>query len=298
MGTSGSYGGPSNATPLVPTWADSDAAAPVASESASGTLPIEGSPSENRDPNVVVPQPPPNRPDLVPPPVQHRFRDARSDFTRFVSSGGGSRNLGRALSHYVSTATGGSRNAAKRMGVSTSAGAGLLGFLSNVASNGTREALRVLKLDQLVGKSVEEIFLGLADCVCPNTGDVDAGIARSAFIETIVDLADMGVSDLDSLSADQIRTVFELYATHAIESRICNDIGLHMIALPSDLHAAEQVQVQLRDFIRRSVSDSLSTTTRALPDLIHRDVQGFVSEIYESAFAILQSLGEEAGEAA
>ncbi len=41
-------------------------------------------------------------------------------------------------------------------------------------------------------------------------------------------------SDLDGLTADQMQTVFELYATNAIEARLCNDIGAKTITLPSD----------------------------------------------------------------
>jgi hypothetical protein len=45
------------------------------------------------------------------------------------------------------------------------------------------------------------------------------------FIETIADLAGAGITDVDGLTAEQMQTVFVLYATNAIESRLCNDIG-------------------------------------------------------------------------
>ena len=56
-------------------------------------------------------------------------------------------------------------------------------------------------------------FLGLVDYVCPDGGSIDEGIAREAFVETIADLAGAGIADLDSLTADQIQAVLELYAT-------------------------------------------------------------------------------------
>jgi hypothetical protein len=87
--------------------------------------------------------------------------------------------------------------------------------------------------------------------VCPDGGTIDEGIAREAFIETITDLASAGITDLDGLTPDQMQTVFELYATNAIEARLCNDIGAKTVILPSNSRQAARVQAQLNDFIRR-----------------------------------------------
>ena len=96
------------------------------------------------------------------------------------------------------------------MGSSRAVGGRLLSFLSDTVTRGAREALRALNLEGLAGQPIEVVFLGLADYVCPDGGNVDEGIARNAFIETIADLAENGITDLDSLTADQMQTVFEL----------------------------------------------------------------------------------------
>lgn len=105
------------------------------------------------------------------------------------------RSLGRAVSHYVGSSSGGARTAAARMGSARGAGSRLLGFLSDAVARGATEALRSLNLDGLAGRPIEEIFLGLADYVCPDGGSIDEGIAREAFIETIADLAGAGITD-------------------------------------------------------------------------------------------------------
>jgi hypothetical protein len=281
MGTSSAYGGPGSGTPLVPTWLEPDGAPAVGDGQGDGAL-------------DATPPAPPNLPPVQAPPMAGRFTAARGNFTRFASSGGqDTASLGRAVSGYVSTASGGARQAARRMGSSRTAGANLLGFLSDVRARGAREALRTLNLEALAGRPIEEVFLGLADYICPDGGTVDEGIAREAFIETIVDLAGNGVTDLDTLTADQMQTVFELYATHAIEARLCNDIGAKTILLPRDVRAAEQVQAQLRDFIQRGVSDALTAVRRTLQTLTQDRVLEFVGQVYEQAFAILRTFGEE-----
>jgi hypothetical protein len=178
------------------------------------------------------------------------------------------------------------------MGSSRGAGARLLGFLADAQARGVREALRELDLESLAGRPITEIFVGLADYICPGAGTVDEGIAREAYIETIVELASEGLTDLNTFTPDQMQTVFELYATHAIEARICNDIGTKAVMMPADAQAAHRVEQQLRDFIRGGVSDALERERANAPNLSSERIHAFVDAVYESAFSILQALGE------
>ena len=97
------------------------------------------------------------------------------------------------------------------MGSSRGAGSRLLGFLSDAVARGATRSLARLNLGALAGRPIEEIFLGLADYVCPDGGTIDEGIAREAFIETIIDLAGAGIADLDGLTrrpdADRVRAL-------------------------------------------------------------------------------------------
>ncbi|MHB8108372.1 MAG: Qat anti-phage system associated protein QatB [Candidatus Cryosericum sp.] len=291
MGTSNPYGGPGGNNPLVPTWLESNGNGEP-SNAPNDALQDDGAPDDDiATSDAPMPL---SRPVPQPPPSSERFRTARNNFTRFASSGGSDRaSLGRAISGYVGTASGGARKAAQRMGSSRRAGARLLGFLSDVRTRGVREALRALDLEHLAGRPIKEIFVGLTDYVCPEGGTIDEGIPREAFIETIVDLTGLGITNLDALTTDQMQTVFEFFATHAIEARLCNDIGTKVIALPRDVHTASDLQAQLRDFIARGVSDAL-TTAQMTPDALTPDrVLGFVGSVYEEAFQILQTMGEE-----
>lgn len=289
MGTSTAYGGPGGGTPLVPSWlGDADGGGVPASPAPNGPGP-DGQPA----PDGNTPPVPPNRPPIPRIADPQRFASARNSFTRFAGSGGSDRaSLGRAVSRYVSTSAGGSRQAAQRMGASRNSGARLLGFLADAQARGVREALRALDLESLAGRPITEIFVGLADYICPGAGTIDEGIAREAYIETVVELASEGLTDLTTFTPDQMQTVFELYATHAIEARICNDIGTKAVTMPTDAQAAHRVEQQLRDFIRGGVADALARARAETPNLTPERIQGFVDRVYESAFAILQTLGD------
>lgn len=296
MGTSSAFGGQSGGTPLVPSWLGESGAPSASPNGGSGpgapASPADGSATTVSPPTVPVPRPPmPQTGDPT------RFTAARNNLSRFASSGGNDRrSLGRAVSNYVGSSAGGARSASSRMGSSRGAGSRLVGFLSDAAARGATEALRSLNLSALAGQPIEQIFLGLADYICPDGGSIDEGIAREAFIETIADLAGAGITDLDGLTADQMQTVFELYATNAIEARICNDIGAKVVTMPADSRDAARVQSQLNDFIGRAVADALTSATSTVATLTPDRVQAFVGRVYEQAFEILQTMGDAEAE--
>jgi hypothetical protein len=286
MGTSTAYGGPNGGTPLVPSWLGGEAGG-----TAPATAPVVA--TEGGAPQDGAPQSPPDRPPIPPTADPHRFTAARTNFTRFAGSGGRDRaSLGRAISQYVTTSSGGSRQAAQRMGASRAAGARLLNFLADAQARGVGEALRSIDLESLAGRPAAEIFIGLADYICPGAGTVDDGIAREAYVETVIDLAEAGLVDLNTFTLDQMETVFELFATHAIEARICNDIGTKAVMMPADAAEAIRVERQLRDFVRGAVSDALTSARQASPNLTQQQVQTFVDRVYELAFSFLHALGE------
>jgi hypothetical protein len=182
------------------------------------------------------------------------------------------------------------------MGSSRHAGARLYSFLADARTRGPVEALRALDLGALAGRPIEEVFLGIAEYVCPIGGTVDEGIARDAFVEMIADLADQGITDFDDLTHDQMQTVFEMFVTNTIEARLCNEIGKNSITLPADVRAVERVQAQLHDFVSRAVSDVLSAARSVAGTLSQEQALQRVDAVYEAAFEMLQALGDAEAE--
>jgi hypothetical protein len=182
------------------------------------------------------------------------------------------------------------------MGSSRQAGARLYSFLADAQARGPLAAIRSLNLAALAGRSIEEIFIGIAEYVCPIGGPVDEGIARDAFVDMIADLADQGVTDFNALTPTQMQTVFEMFVTNTIEARICNDIGKNAIKLPSDVATVEQVQAQLHDFVSRAVSDALSANPNQGGALAQQQALDYIDTIYEAAFDMLRVRGDAEAE--
>lgn len=290
MGTSSPFEGPTNDRPLVPVFIDdSDRDEGGGDDATDGQ---DRDASEDGDAGDGGNEPALG-PALPPPGPAGRFTGPRSAFTTFAKSGGRDRrSLGRAVSGYVGSSMGSPRRAAQRMGASRASGANVVRLLQSVQANGLAETLRELNLTALAGRPIEEVFAGLADYVCPEDGSIDQGIARNAFIETIADLAEAGITDIDGLTPEQMTTVFELYVAHTIEARICNDIGTKAVSLPANPAAAQQVEDMLHDFIQRGVADAVAQSGSSIQALSPTEINGFVTTVYEDAFRILKAMGD------
>jgi hypothetical protein len=147
----------------------------------------------------------------------------------------------------------------------------------------------------LPGRSIGEILRGITEFICPPGGSIDESIAREAFIETLADLAENGITDLETLTPEQMQTVLELNIAHAIEARICNDIGTNAIALPSSPEVAAEIQEQLFDFVQRSIADAFNSSPLG-QGLTSQQTQDEINHIYEQAFGVLQTLAETEAE--
>lgn len=288
MGTSNSYGGPGGNTPLIPSWLEGDDISDSSSQDEDSTNDDNQQDSNEQDHNDNT-----ENPKVDPDNSNSRFQTARGNFTRFVRSGGSDRKaLGRAVSGYVSSSMSGSKNASKKMGSSRHVAGGLINFLSSTRSAGVETALAERNLGHLIGKSAEEIFLGLADIICPQGGSVDEGIARNAFMETIVELAGASIDDLSQLTEEQVFTVIQLFATNSIEARLCNDIGIKICIAAENIPQVENVQAQLHDFISGAVSDALVKYATNINELSSDQTSKIVDDVYTEAFSILETLGD------
>jgi hypothetical protein len=178
------------------------------------------------------------------------------------------------------------------MGSSRTTTGALVTFLQSVKSNGVENTLRNYSLNNLIGHSIADVFVELMDFICPDGGNLDEGIARNAFIETIAELAEHDITDLETLTIEQIESIIQIYATHAIEARLCNDIGTKIFIAPDNLSLVETIQGQLHDFIGRGVSDALQNFGDKFSTLTSSNTAKFVDEIYSEAFRMLQILGD------
>jgi hypothetical protein len=276
MGTSTSNRGQKDKTPLVPSWlGDND----------SDQQPGQPQPGQHPSAETQSEQSQPADP--------NRFLAPRNNFTRYVNSGGSrGESLHRATSNYVRHSLGGSQNATTRLGSARNSTVRLVSVLSSFINSGVAETSRDYKLGDIIGKSASDVLLRILDFVCPDGGSTDEGIARNSYIEALSTLPDWDNKTIESLTPPEFLAFTEIYMTNVIEERLVNDIGNKLFALPDDVAKVESLQGQLKDYLKGTVSDSVSKLNIDIRSIDTSQTKAIVDSIYRTAYDILSELEE------
>jgi hypothetical protein len=298
MGCSTKNKGQNGKTPLVPSWLDDNGGGdftPNGPENSQDHDGDDSTPSSPRNSNGDGKQPDNNTTQPAQPDLK-RFSTARSNFTRYINSGGNGGdggNLRRAVSSYVRHAAGGSQNAIKRLGSARNTTAKLLSVIGGFASSGVSATARLLHLGDIIGKSAKDAFIRIMDFVCPDGGRTDEGIARSAYIEALSKMPDWENKQIEMLTPPEFLAFTEIFMSDVIEGRIINDIGNKLFSLPKDIAAVENIQKQMKDYIKGAVSDAVFQLKVDINNINSAQTQRIVDSIYKTAFDIMSALGEE-----
>lgn len=262
MGTSTHNPGQKGSTPLVPSWLD----------------------DENSEKSSI--------PQIADP---ERFKVPRGDFTRYINSGGrNSATMKRATSNYVRQSLGGSRNATIRLGTARQSTAKLFDLVNSFSRSGISNTEKQYALGNLIGKQADEVFRNIVDFVCPDGGTTDEGIARSSYIETIIDMPELGEVKIEDMGINQFSVFLKTYMSNVIMERLLNDIGNKSIVLPDDIDTVNYIQGQVKEYIDGAVSDSFAMLEleSKLGKISTTQTQGITDSVYERAYSILEGMGE------
>lgn len=272
MGTSSQFGG--TTVGLVPSWVDDPTPAPA--DSVSGKEATQ-EPLENTT----------GTPDKI---KTFPFQAAKTNYSRYLGSGD-RRSMQRALQHY-GKATGGTSGATRRMGTSRSTAGGLAHFIGALGTSGAQQALKEFNLSDYAGRSASDILFILSEVICPPGGTIDEGIARDAMHESIGELINSGITDLDSMNEAQRQELLINYFTHSIQGRIVNDIGHGTVKIPSSNEEVERLEKSLAQFTKGLVRVAVERHFEEKPAFNEHEMAHMIDNIYQESFALLTGLAE------
>ncbi|MDH4378399.1 MAG: hypothetical protein QE263_00625 [Vampirovibrionales bacterium] len=181
------------------------------------------------------------------------------------------------------------------MGSAISTAGNVASLFSDVQRTGLAPTLERLNLSHLATLPLREVLTGLTDALCPPGGPIDEGIARDAWLETIVEVTEQGITDFNSLTPDLLEEIFINYVSNSIEGRVLQDIGTRGIARAEDLDALNRLEQTLHDYICGSVRDAFHTARQAttLADMDRAQIDHMVESTYHHAWAILEAYNED-----
>jgi hypothetical protein len=289
MGTSKSYGGPTDAVNrLLPTWAVPNAGAPeggagnvAAGSGAPVGIPAETSPAA---PDVA---------DAGTAPQHHPWQTARRSLGAASRGLAGSRNYRRAVRDYVH-ASGGARKAAQRATGGRQATARLGGFLVAIASGGLANVSKYLGLGSLVGKSINAIFVEIANTLAPVGASMEESAARMAIADTLAMLYELhgvdigGLARLEAMTPDDIRgAVVETVSTYVFY-RWAQELGLSIERGAISPKEAVAIEREMRHYIRETVKLDLSAMDVLALEWSGSEGRRVIEGVFAQAYAFLE----------
>ncbi|MPT31365.1 MAG: hypothetical protein E2600_06805 [Chryseobacterium sp.] len=296
MGTSASNGGPKGSPPLLPDWynpsppdGDNQDSPQDENDDSNGesdaTNNNDSANNDSQDQNNYETQNQTNQ--------STDWGKSKGALTRIAKSTSGS-SIQKAGRKYVS-GLGGRRGATKAAAQGKSTGVKYATLLGAIASGGINNALQNLGLDNLVGRSSEEICLAIADAIAPTGSTNDEAIARDALISTLDSLYNKlqengnDFTNVDSLSLDQIKETLIDYVSNYVFNKWMYELG----------SAIEKGSVTETDAINleREVKDLIYAETleryRDIPvetfNISDRSNNAMIEEIFETAYSTLES---------
>lgn len=287
MGTSTRNSGQSGHNPLIPTWLDDNLVQP--SEQIA-PQPIEIQPHK---PDFLQQQPELPQQPIPPDADPNRFRGPRTSFTHFAAGGGrDSSSLRRGISHYVSRSLGGSSNATKRLGSSRTSTAKLYGVLHTLAGpDGLQQVARLLSLETLEGLPASRFFIQLAQFICPDGGPEDEGISRSAYYDTVADNPDLMDKPTESLTKEEIDSIFQRYMSKIVMQQIMNGIANNVIRFAENLEEISYIEDVVEQLIEQSVSDACAQVKQESMQMTSKRAKEITDSIFQKVYDILEEAG-------
>jgi len=280
MGTSNSYGGPSDSGQLLPDWAqpdtDTDSSAPE-SDKPENDKPESGQTSDSLDP-----------PDQITPISHSYWRTAKTRMSRFVSGNSDLRQAGNA---YVS-AKGGVRRAAQSASVARISTQRIASLLTSISSSGLDSTLQNFGLEQLVGKDIDAVFAGIVDVIASNSDGFENSIVRQAMDEALGDLYERCVEDdnlyiLDELSESQIKDAVEKFITGYIYNQWLLELGKSLEIGTVSEPEAIRLENEIKEYVRDAVKLDLENKNILDIDWDSKEGRDIIQRIYLEAFAVI-----------
>lgn len=293
MGTSASNGGPKGSSPLLPDWFN-----PSPPDGDNQDTPQDGNndsdgqnDSTNNNDSVNNDSPEQNNSDI--PNQSSDWGKSKGALTRIAKSTSGS-SIQKAGRKYVS-GLGGRRGATRAAAQGRITGGKYASFLGAIASGGINNALQNFGLDNLVGKSSEEICLAIADSIAPAGSTNDEAIARDALISTLDSLYSKiqengnDFTNVDSLSLDQIRETLIEYVSNYVFNKWMYELGSAIEKGSVTESEAINLEIEIKDLIYAETFERYRDVPIETFNISDQSKNAMIEEIFQTAYSTLES---------
>lgn len=293
MGTTTPNTGPSNNTPLEPSWAN---------DPFNGELPVGGGPQDGGNSSDSETQ------DVVADSSQDEINDTEipkvlntgdwrapklylTNYAKNPSSG----NLKSAAKSYV-RASGGSKGISRSVVTGKRTAARLGGFLSSIVTEGLSNTFGKLNLGQIVGLSAEAAINKMVAYLSPSGGTNEDTIAQVAIVDTLSKLyEDFGLEEneltsLENLSNSDIQNLMLYYTSSFIYTKWFHELGLKIEDKNISASKVVLLEKRAKDFIHSTVKYEFGDINLTNSDFQASIIRNMIDDIFETAYTFIEEL--------
>lgn len=292
MGTSTSYNGPSDTSPLLPAWALPETTIPGTKddEKDAGNQPAnEDKETSDKPEDSIVDH---TQTFTVP---QANWKSAKIQLGKAISNRRGREGYKTASKAYVK-ARGGAKQAAQTSRSARSATLSFGRFLSDVGRKGLSKAMVGLGLEALVGQNACAVFAAILDAIAPEGKTQEEVTTRAAISEALANLLgefaanETGILHIKSISNAAINSAIQECIVASAYNRFTNDLARQIEAKAITPTDAIRLERDIRQYMVDTVHLDFSGK-----DLLNLDwnTQGeeLIDLLYEQAYRMIG--GEE-----
>lgn len=291
MGTSTSNNGPSNNTPLLPSWAEPIDNQPVPN-------PPAPEPKEDNEEDNNHNQPDKDEIDKTPHQeilLTGNWGAAKKGLSGFIQNSS-KQKFKSAAKSYVRT-SGGAKGISKSViaGKKTGIKLGrLLSSFSNVGVNNTFKEFFRLDID---GLSLESAINKIVEYLSPQDGTIEDSITTDAVTETLYeiykdfDLSNNDLSVLDNITNENIQDMLSTYTSLYIYSKWVNEIGIVLENKRISESQIVKIERQMKEFIKDSINLEFSEIDFKNGSTFERnEIKRIMDDVFETAYQSLEAL--------
>lgn len=293
MGTSTSNNGPSNNTPLLPSWAE-----PVSNPTEQNlpSLDAEGEEGEESEiENQPASEDDVSQPPRVEIPLSGEWKPAKNSLSSYGKNPSSAKFKSAAKS-YVRNG-GGAKGISKSIISGKKAGVRLGSLLSSFSNNGVGNTFREYFNLDFDGLSLESAINKIVDFLSPYDGTVEDSITTDAVTETLYeiykdfDLSNNDLSVLDNITNENIQDIFTSYASSYIYSKWINEIGIVLENKEISETQIVKIERQMKEFIKDSIKLEFSEIDFKNKSTFEKnEINRIMDDVFETAYQSLEEL--------
>ena len=282
MGTSSSNNGPSNNTPLLPSWAEPMENPPL--------LDVDG-----EDENQPIPNDDESKPYRVEIPLSGEWRPAKNSLSSFIKNPSAS-TFKSAAKSYV-RAGGGAKSITKSIIAGKKAGVRLGSLLSSFSNSGVGNTFREYFNLDIDGLSLDSAINKIVDFLSPQDGTVEDSNTADAVAETLYeiykdfDLSGNDLSVLDNITNENIQNILTSYVSSYIYTKWINELGIVMENKEISATLIVRIERQMKEFIKDSIKLEFSEIDFKNESTFEKnEIRRIMDYVFETAYQSLEAL--------